>query len=69
MITGYIGTATPLRQDINIRATPTTSGRIVGALNFRAVLPVLVVGNEWLRVEFAGNEYYVARHIVRFDTD
>ena len=67
--TGYIATCTPHRQAVNIRAAASLGSKIVGVLKFRDVLPVCVVGSEWVRVDVGGVEAFIARHIVRVDMD
>lgn len=69
MLTGYIGICTPLKQDVNIRQQPSISSKIVGVLRYRDTLPVAVVGSEWVRVEYAGEERFIARHILFVDMD
>jgi hypothetical protein len=67
MTTGYIATCTPLKQNVNLRERGSTGAKVVGMFAYRDVLPVTVVGVEWLRVEHNGVEVFVARHVVRLD--
>lgn len=67
MITGYIGECTPKKQTINVRAAP--DGKVIGALKYGLSLPVVVHCGTWLRVEYAGEERYVAAWVVDVTMD
>lgn len=62
MPTGYIGIATPSqRVNVRIRTQPNEDCATVALLPYGATLPVCVVGQTWVRVEYLGEERYVSR--------
>lgn len=63
--TGYIGEVTPLRQDVNVRICPSTSCAVDGTLRYGDKLPLLQVGEAWVRVEYFTRERWIARQVVR----